>query len=227
MSDSTFPSRWRFSTRTLLGCTVILALAITVWLQWRELDPLREEVLQLRAEGGHLTIDDPSRLHAIDVPIPMGNHWRWRVYVPDTGSYQLCFQQANIPAEGVPSETSKRMTFPLDAGEHRLDAEIDYRGGELPRHVVTLSSLEGVYGEMELFESTEDWLDPEGAPVNPLCETLSNRTVSFSASEPAILLRYRPLSIPDPPAGDGSSKYTFESVPTPSDGLMLWIERIP
>jgi hypothetical protein len=122
------------------------------------------------------------------------------------------------------------MTFPLEPGEHRLDLVIEYREGELPQHIATLSTHDRQLGMMELFESTENWLDVLSPTVNRLAkvELLGNRTQSFSPSAPAILMRYRAhnVEISDPPT-EGRSRKNIMSVSTPSDGLMLWIERVP
>lgn len=47
--------------------TTIVALSITVVTLYREVRPLRDEVRQLRNEVGRLSIEDPTKLHAIQV----------------------------------------------------------------------------------------------------------------------------------------------------------------
>src|SRR5690606_31982136 len=75
----------------------IAALAVTVWRQSFEAEPLRQEVRRLRQELGHLTIDDENKIYAIQVPSADLNTKRFRVYLPKNRKFLLCSRIHTIP----------------------------------------------------------------------------------------------------------------------------------
>jgi hypothetical protein len=94
--------RPRFSLLTMLLLTTIVGLGIVVALQWRQIEPLRREVRELRGEVGRLTIDDPKKAYAIFVPTVEGNHWRWRVYLPPGAEYRTFVYSGRLPERRGP-----------------------------------------------------------------------------------------------------------------------------
>jgi hypothetical protein len=95
--------RLRLSLLNLFFLTAILALAIVIALFWREIGPLRVEVRQLRDETGKLTIDDPTKLAAIQYHRRDEDLWRWRVWIPAGHSYRLKWIEAAIPRTDFPA----------------------------------------------------------------------------------------------------------------------------
>lgn len=79
----------RFSLATLLLLVTIVCLSAALWSSSKELRRARADLEAVRAktdeyrnELGYPTIEDPSKLHFIRVPLPGPQQWQWRVYVP-------------------------------------------------------------------------------------------------------------------------------------------------
>ena len=95
--------RPRISILTALLLMTILAMAIVVAQQWREVGPLRSEVRRLRDELGQLSIEDPTKLHAIEVRTKDAMIWKWRIWVPERMNAQLRFAWSDVPLDGYPA----------------------------------------------------------------------------------------------------------------------------
>jgi hypothetical protein len=121
----------------------IAGLGLVVWLQWHEVEPLRQKVQQLRQELGYLVIDDPTKAQFISAERPYDNetHWTWRLYLPAGGEYHLNVYSGPWPADAHTSELSVRREafeaawrqrlanlsrWPLPTGEFQLDAMLYY-----------------------------------------------------------------------------------------------------
>lgn len=126
--------RLRFSLLTLLLLLTIAALAVTVWRQSFEIEPLRQEVRRLRQEVGHLSIDDPHRIYAIQVSQMQSNIRRYRVYLPNDRKYQIHLglgevagrprgQSKNAWLKKV-AEASSGSSGGIQSGESTLDVEV-------------------------------------------------------------------------------------------------------
>ena len=68
----------------------------------------KKEILQLQAalksqrqEAGSLTIDEPTRIHAVKLLIRSEKTWSYRVYLPQDHSYYFATQINSLPAQGV------------------------------------------------------------------------------------------------------------------------------
>lgn len=109
--DATEPSRHtRFSLRTLLLATVFLAMALAIVVLSWELVPLRAEVQQLRNEAGYLTIEDPTKLHAIEIETESPLMWKWKVWVPNQpGTLWLHAEVGEIPAVENTTQAKRRI----------------------------------------------------------------------------------------------------------------------
>ena len=75
--------RPRISLLSALLFMTIAGMAIVIVQLWREVGPLRAEVRRLRNELGVLTVENPSRLHAIEVRTKDEMIWKWRIWVPE------------------------------------------------------------------------------------------------------------------------------------------------
>jgi hypothetical protein len=122
----------RFSLLGLFAAMTIVALAIALYLTSSRLAVAQAEVLRLRQETGHLTIDDPSQVHLIAVPTTDAMHWRWRVYLPgghDFGihAHRGTFDKQGWPAQGVLALDSRigGQTDPNLPREILLDVSLD------------------------------------------------------------------------------------------------------
>lgn len=98
--------RLRFSLLTALLVTTIVALAILVVKQWREVGPLRREVRLLRNEVGELAIEDPTKIHAIEIMTGDRQTSRWRVWVPEGEAVAAKFKWGAVSRTGFPEDAA-------------------------------------------------------------------------------------------------------------------------
>ncbi len=122
--------RLRFSLRTLLVATTFLAMALTIVILAMKLFPLQAEVQRLRNEVGYLTVDDPTKVHAIRVATVKDGTFRYRIWIPNGGNY--CLLLGNV-AEPVPYNINRvyrastdgvSSSVVLDPGEHLIDVHL-------------------------------------------------------------------------------------------------------
>lgn len=109
MTDPPSARRWlpRFTLLNALFALTIAALAAGLYQARRnnlELQdrfaPLRAENEKLRAETGALTIEDPDKVYAIQLPDQPRGVARYRVYLPEGPRYYLAAQANGLPMEG-------------------------------------------------------------------------------------------------------------------------------
>ncbi len=195
--------RPRLSLLSALLLMTILGMGCVIVLQWREVGPLRAELRKLRNEIGVLTIDDPLKLHAIQLRTTEDdNVWKWRVWIPEGKEYQLNLANSSISAKGFPN------TNGMIVLDQQGETWIEYR---MKRNAdghwsSTLSTPEGSIG------SSQTWVT--GGRRSSTSEGVGHETISVPASDkPVVLIRYR---ISDTGAiGD------------PAAGFMIWLEPQP
>ncbi len=97
--------RWRprFSLLSALLLMNIAGMAIVIVQMWREVGPLRQEVRRLRDEVGELTIEDETKLHAIQVRTNDEMTWKFRFWIPPGADVSLKFKWGNIPLNTYPN----------------------------------------------------------------------------------------------------------------------------
>jgi hypothetical protein len=105
----------RISILTALLLMAILGMAIVIARLWREVAPLRVEVRQLRDETGRLSIDDATKLHAVEVRTGEPLLWKWRVWVPEGRTALVRTRWGKIPSMEVPAASG---SLHLKPGEH-------------------------------------------------------------------------------------------------------------
>lgn len=98
--------RWHFSLRALLVAIVIICAVIGYIVLGRDLYQTRKDLRTLRAETGHLSIDDRSQLHAIAVEVAEPKTWRWRIFIPKGHQYSWNIAGEEIPKDEPPSGPS-------------------------------------------------------------------------------------------------------------------------
>ncbi|MEO0532228.1 MAG: hypothetical protein AAF266_16910 [Planctomycetota bacterium] len=101
--------RPRVSLLSLFLLTALVATSVTTGTLWREIRPLRSEVLRLRVETGQLTVDDPAKLHALAIDTMDEDTWKWRVYLPEGPTYRIATKIGRI--KGITSAISKAEWF--------------------------------------------------------------------------------------------------------------------
>lgn len=225
--DSQLPAkRMRFSLSNLMWAILSLALALVVFVQWRDLTALRQELRGSREQLGNLSIDNSSHAYAIRVQQPDPNLWRWRVYVPPNRNYRLMQVQGMIPprtgkkdADWL-AEISKASV--VERGEHSgpeisdaFNVEMSlfhdrdqWRMETKPGHDVTQFAPSFI----------GDWLEPLNRSEST--EGLVDHQREYSDREPIVLLQLeQPISNP---AVGGGTKFSEPTVPAP--GIVLWLE---
>lgn len=208
MTEPRGKSRLRFSLTTLVLLTTITALAITVFLQWREVGPLRDEVRRLRDEVGEISLGDRDKIHAIRVHTPEPLVWKWRVWLPAGRRYRLRSEggEGAISKAGFPEEGGTMYVEPpADEGEEmwveyriKQDRDGDWRG-----YMRTRSGSVGA--------DNHPWA-AEGGRVSTTAGVGASTRVG-EADEVLVLARFRTADV------DSST-----DIPDPADGFMVWIE---
>jgi hypothetical protein len=219
---------FRFSSLTAFALMTIVGLTIVVALQWREIGPLRAEVMQMRRELGRLTIDDPGRAQAIAVHQPDVNRWRWRIYLPPGGQYRFHEFGGMLPPRGKLDNRQwfdamqqaqygiSSGAFSSDAlqGEFTLDASLTlvgdrwrwktHPGGGESRYTFT----DNWPGDVGRIETSDVWENVQrvydsGEPILLLYLSQSDKTTNASGA-----------TSHSPPKGA-------------AEGIALWLEQTP
>lgn len=193
----------RFSLRTLLLVTAIIALSVTVAMQYRELGPLREEVARLRREVGELTVEDPTKLHAIRVETENELEWKWRIWIPEGASYRLRSHGGPIPKEGYPTDGGT--TYLRKPGEYIIRYVIrrDPRDG---RWNGSLHSPRGSVGK-----DHQPWVEWNSRVS--MTAGVGQSTQSYETGRLVEITRYR-----------ASQADSSEDIEDPAAGFMIWLE---
>jgi hypothetical protein len=232
MEEAPPPRRPRFSLLTLLLLTTIVGLAIVVGLQWRELDPLRRELRQLRSEVGHLTIDDPTKAYAIAVPAMEDNHWRWRLYLPPGRQRDVFVYSGHLPRrtglltewlkgvvdDGVGMSTSGsdfvgELTFECRAFEKVDQWTMHTRYGRQDGNT-TVSGGGGT-----TIHQQDNWF-AEGLSRMTSSDVGHGRQQEFEADAPIVLLHIIRPVVKELPGGG----HTSQSPTGSADGVVVWIQ---
>jgi hypothetical protein len=186
--------------------TAIVALSVTVALLYREVGPLRQEVRKLRDEVGHLSISDPTKLHAIRVDTSEELTWKWRLWIPEEQGYRLRSYEGEVPKSGYPSSgvTISR----LKSGE----TWIDYRIRSDPKSGKLCGAM-----RMPGFRAggdSHDWV--QWPRKRSTLDGVTSSTHVFVPGQTVELIRLRVSK-------DAASAQDIED---PAAGFMIWLEPI-
>ncbi len=96
----------KFTVATLLLFTALIAGGISHVKTSRELSYVRSELTTLRNDLAVLEVNDESQIHAIALPTYGPMQWRWRIQLPDEGTYRLRHSFEQIPESGLPSTST-------------------------------------------------------------------------------------------------------------------------
>ncbi|HEX4414391.1 MAG TPA: LapA family protein [Lacipirellulaceae bacterium] len=226
--ESPMLSRARFSLATILIAFLIIGLALVVVLQRWQIGPLRRELRAMREQLGSLTINDVSRVYAIQVRQPDPNLWRWRIYLPSGHDYCIREVEGTLPSRMGKQdkdwlEEVKNAQYGVGRGE--------YSGSELNGELNI---------EASLFDTGKSWrfcvrpgnnvteLPPSfiGDWLGDISRIESSATskdaqMEFDPREPIILLHLE-QPVLKPITGGGTQ--STESA-TPTHGIVIWLER--
>ncbi|MEM7477125.1 MAG: hypothetical protein AAF483_19250 [Planctomycetota bacterium] len=114
----------RFSLRTILVSTGLLALVLAIVVLQLQNMALRREVNILRIESGHLVPEDYSKVNFIQVPTADPYCWRWRVYAPPGTLFDAGIIDGEIPQEGVPSASTSGLVIPSEPNGVLITASV-------------------------------------------------------------------------------------------------------
>jgi hypothetical protein len=188
----------------------IVGMAIVIAQLWREVGPLRAEVRHLRDEVGKLSIDDESKIHAIEVRSSEPLLWKWRVWVPQGQSVLVRSQWGNIPSSGVPPAGG---SLHLKPGENwiTLRAHPSPSGNSWSAQLETATSSVG----FSIQEPDRWWQWPT---TSSTAEGAGFTTTVAGERDPIFILkRVRVSPIRNP------SKLLRPTAPTA--GFVVWLER--
>lgn len=202
----------RFSLLNLVLMTTIVALCITVYLLYQEVEPLRAELRQLRNEAGYLTITDPTRPHAIELSTDSRFKWKWKVMVPEDETW---FMKANVGKIPAPSRNSELSgdgigIRPNEGGEAIVEMSV-YRN-LTDSWMCDFSVREGGTIRKRLTESQANALQECADRIDR--SDVRAQTVAGEHGEPLMLFRRR-LPLPNEQGSIGS----WDAGP----GVALWI----
>lgn len=169
------------------------------------------QIVALRAELGHLTIEDRSKVYLLELPTPGDREWKFRVYLPPGKKWRLCSSHGQIPAQGFEGVSHGWGT--LQEGEQTIEAFVHAPEGGEPVFVVRSPS-----GSSRGGISPEDYqrLTNGGASWSSAGKSLQIK----SPEDELLLLRYRTNREMIAADGTKSSRSTDE----PTFGFLLWIE---
>ncbi len=109
MAQNYHRRKLQFSLLNLLLLVMTIAAIAGQYSSWqtiRQLTESRRAILaeneELRAEQGVLTIEDSTKVHAIQIADPRDGVWSYRVYLPPGHRYYLAGQANNLPLNHEP-----------------------------------------------------------------------------------------------------------------------------
>lgn len=220
--------RPRFSILTALLLLTIAGLAVTVWRQSFEAEPLRQEVRRLRQELGHLTIDDENKIYAIQVPSVSANAKRFRVYLPKNRKFVLRSRIHTI-AGRPPGQARKDWfanldgsggTSTLDSGEFTIEVFVE-RPDEKSDHWNLRYNINGRGGGA--YGSVMPWLDDRRRWTSE-AEARFDEQNERDADDGLVLFELRQGDLKEFPGG---FSVTPPDKTKEQPGVMLWIEPAP
>ena len=153
----------RFSLKTLLflclGCALLFSI---ISLTMRERS-LRQEVLQLRAEAGHLVPIDRSQVNLIAVPQKSENVWQWRVYAPEHVSFDIGMAVGDVPPDGVPDVEPFLQGAQIPSSENSVLWTLTISPGIDGDYVLNLRQGNVASSSMVTDDDPSTWLEGTGS----------------------------------------------------------------
>lgn len=215
-AESISARRFRFSLRTLLIATALVAVVIALVLAYRQTNEnefLRQENGRLRGKLGELKIEPGTedRLQVLIVPTVEDMTWKWHVHVPPRKNFYLASHMGkHIAAHGIPEQIEG---MGLNPGEHLVTVAFRLNAKNEWELLVQNRSDAAASGGVSTGLPAKD--------AKPLIEhhiTYSECAGEGSISstdpgKPLQLLRYRVFSTPP----------SHQSQDDPTDGILVWI----
>lgn len=187
-------------------------------------------------ELSHFDVANEKKAYVIAIPTPDGDHWEWKVHLPQGGIYVLKGVTSQVPESGYPTNTS--IAHVLKSGTTTIRAVLDREkgtSGQLrvttiwynpfpSRGVTIVGGVQTTYDNSMVRDGTTynlkdhefPYLDGSGSTRTDGVDS-SDQTREFEPNAPILLLR--------------KNVYPQRTRPTASpiagtDGIMLWIEEV-
>jgi hypothetical protein len=217
----------RFSLLTLCGLVLVACFAAAYWgvtrreaaavqraaLLAERVETQQREIERLKAELGYLTINDPAKIHVLQLPTRDNYHWKWRIYLPE-GRWKVFQGAGGVRPQGFDNVAHSMSS--LEAGEFTLEALVDRSPDGSPRFLWIRDNGKSTIGiseeNYERLKSGAGWSTLGGIGRTEL------RAVNDAPLE---LLRVRSHKVLSEEPGSRTTGTTDE----PTFGLLLWIER--
>ncbi|KAA5539626.1 hypothetical protein FYK55_23965 [Roseiconus nitratireducens] len=184
---------------------LLLVAAIACWLSfyqlWSETQRMESELPSLRELARELVVSDPSMYAVVRHHQLWNDDFRWRIYLPPDGNYEIHLATREIAGDLPQPKVSK----PIAPGEHELELRTAPDGDEVRVEVL----LDGKV-HLETREPDE-WDDASGSVGGS--KFSANR--QQQPDQPLILF-HRRFSFPN-------SGNTVRAPDGPGRGLVLWI----
>ncbi len=222
------PRRW-FQIRlgTVLLLMAIAALSIAQFGSMRrslQLEAKNQELLaknsQLKAEIGELEVVDPTKVAALRIRDLDELTWRWKVWLPQ-GNWKMSVLTQGIPSLGIPGGSS----ISGIAGGREIPVSATIRKGPNGNWQFRAFAADARIGN-DLSESHRI-VAPFVQPAPLISENVviagDKAPESFDPSQAVVLIRLRAQEIETVPGGGWRGK----DDPQSSDGVMIWLERLP
>lgn len=223
--------RPRLSLSTALLLLTIVGMAIVMVRLWIEVEPLRADNRRLRGEIGELTVDDPTKIYAMQLSRAGFRSWRFRVYLPVTSSqkpYWLRIATAGIPLSG-PAEQWSGSGSTLPSGEHVIDVDVLPEKDSDGRNIVVVTR-----GTDESHTSMKSDQYPDFEPKEPAdyswgWQSVGSEQEVFDPTSPVTLLRFRPQrkTVLGRDSQGRITQWQNGEINEPTEGLFIWIDQEP
>ena len=221
----------KFSVLNLLMILTAIAFAIGLYSSNRaraKLEAERETLLAenkaLRTELGCLTINDPEKLHAINVRTEEARKWSYRVLLPEGRNYYFACQINALPLASAPPPVAKppspttirtlrtnSVAIGRSHGEYIVTLSIDLESGDWKYRMSVRKAGEagdGVTGGSSINDVDGKW--PEVRESVATGGVYNQREISLENS-PLVLLDHRAMN-------DGVTVSNNSN-----QGCMLWV----
>jgi hypothetical protein len=216
--------RPRISLRNLLLIMTCVALALALRQTRNSIGPMQAEIAALRTELGYLTIDDPTKINAIQVHTGDPLIAQWRIYLPPRRTYRVRAASGFVPDAIQRTEWLNKLRksdFVADVGAAEISGEFTLTARLVKQADEWRLQLEP--GESTTIQQrNDDWLSDGRFRANGSDVTVQEQKL-FPADKPLILMHMRRQVITEGPNGNWSS-----TSPTgDADSIVLWIESEP
>jgi hypothetical protein len=193
--------RWQVGVRTVFLLVAAIAVWLTYFVNRRHNAALEARIIAMVPLAHELIVTDPKKIAFVKLDDEWIDENRWDIYLPD-GNFRLCLATRGIDEKGLATIVK---SSPISSGTHQL-ALTEQRDRNPWRETVFCDGREVI-----------TWATPYEPKSTRGATSAFAQSGQFSADEPVVLLRRRFHQV-------DASGGTYTS-PSPSDGVLLWIER--